>query len=199
MQPFHKISGPAIPFGMANVDTDLILPAAFLSSLTREGLGEGAFRSLRYDLNGAERADSIFNISPYRQAPILLAGQNFGCGSSREHAVWALCQMGIKAVVAPSFADIFAANAFKNGLLTIVVPKEALLSWIAKGPEQEFSIDLEEQEVRLDGGERHCFEIERYRKDYLLRGLDEVAATQALDAEIARYEARARAVRPWLS
>ena len=190
MQPRLRITGPAIPFGRANVDTDLIIPARYMKTLTREGLGEGAFAALR------GQPGNLFDDPWYRGAPILLAGGNFGCGSSREHAVWALMQIGIEAVIAPSFGEIFEANAMRNGLVAVRVPQEALERLLELGPQQHLTIDVLGERVIAPDGEIE-FRLDPFRKHCLVNGLDEIAVTEGFEAEILAYEKKARDQRPW--
>ena len=192
MTPFTRLTGVAIPFGQANVDTDVIIPARWLKSLTRAGLGVGAFEALRAD------PDNIFDQPRYRGAPILIAGANFGCGSSREHAPWALADMGVRAVIAPSFADIFAGNAFKNGLLLVELPQEQVDRLMAVAPEVEITVDLETQTVTTPFQDRLAFPMDPFRRECLLAGRDEIALTELEGGAIAAYEARLMAERPWV-
>jgi 3-isopropylmalate/(R)-2-methylmalate dehydratase small subunit len=191
-----KVEGKAYPFGLKNVDTDVIIPAHWLKTISRTGLGRGAFEALRHD------ADNLFDNPQYAGSPILIAGDNFGCGSSREHAAWALADMGIKAVIAPSFSDIFSGNAFKNGILTVVLPQEAIdrLMAVAQDPTlpDPIHIDLETQTVTTPFQDRFVFEIDPFRKHCLTNGLDEIGLTLAMDDKIASYEARTDAAWPWL-
>lgn len=185
-----RIVGPVIPFGRANVDTDLIIPSRYLSTVTREGLGAGAFEPLR------GQAGNVFDDPFYRDAPVLIAGANFGCGSSREHAVWALQQIGIEAVVAPSFGEIFEANALRNGLLAIALPEDAVDELLEFGPEQHVTIDLVAERV-IASGRDIPFTIDPFRKHCLIHGLYEIDATTAEEPAIAAYEERVRGERPW--
>ena len=195
MEPFTIHTGIAAPLLRANIDTDLIIPKQFLKTLVRSGLGRNLFHELRYDAAGAELPDFVLNREPYRSASILLAGPNFGCGSSREHAPWALKDFGIRAILAPSFADIFFNNCFANGLLPVQLPLEAIEALAAvAGP---LTVDLPAQQVR-GGNFLFPFGIEPARKTVLLEGLDEIKRTEANLADIARYEARRRAEAPWL-
>lgn len=193
MEPVKQIAGRAYPFGQKNVDTDVIIPSHWLKTITREGLGRGAFESLRQD------PDNLFDSAPYKGSPILIAGDNFGCGSSREHAAWALLDLGVKAVIAPSFSDIFSGNAFKNGILTVVLPQEAIDRLMTVAQEQPIDIDLEAQTVTTPFQDRFVFEIDAFRKHCLLNGLDEVGLTLARDTAIARFEDTVRAERPFLA
>lgn len=196
MEPVLKVEGRAYPFGMKNVDTDIIIPAHFLKTITREGLGRGAFEALRK--GGREDPANVFDDPRYAGAPILVAGDNFGCGSSREHAAWALLDMGIKAVIAPSFSDIFAGNAFKNGILTVALPQETVDRLLAVAATDPLFIDLEAQTVSTPYQDRFSFALDPFRRHCLLVGLDEVGLTLAREAAIAGFEARLAAERPWL-
>ncbi len=193
MEPLREVDGRAIPFGLANVDTDVIIPAKWLKTITRDGLGRGAFETLRAD------PGNLFDSDTFKGSPILLAGDNFGCGSSREHAAWALLDLGIKAVIAPSFSDIFSGNAFKNGILTVVLPQSAIDRLMAVAETDPVHIDLEQQTVTTRFQDRFTFEIDPFRKACLMGGLDEVALTLARDAAITAYEHTARAKMPWLA
>jgi 3-isopropylmalate dehydratase/3-isopropylmalate/(R)-2-methylmalate dehydratase small subunit len=197
MTPVSTISGKAYPFGLKNVDTDVIIPAKWLKTISRSGLGKGAFEALRAD------PANMFDSGPFTGAPILIAGDNFGCGSSREHAAWALGDLGIKAVIAPSFSDIFSGNAFKNGLLTIVLPQDAvdrLLNVVRDNADMDrpIHIDLENQVVTTPFQDRFAFEIDPFRKACLMGGLDEIGLTLESADAIAAFEARDAAARPWL-
>ena len=192
MQAVRQVDGRAIPFGAKNVDTDVIIPAQWLKTITREGLGRGAFETLRKD------PDNLFDSAEYAGSPILIAGDNFGCGSSREHAAWALLDLGIKAVIAPSFSDIFSGNAFKNGILTVVLPQDQVDRLLEVAKTDPVHIDLENQVVTTPFQDRFEFEIDPFRKHCLLNGLDEVGLTLARDTAISTYEQEARATLPWL-
>lgn len=194
MTPFRTLSARAIPFGAANVDTDVIIPARFLKTVTRQGLGRGAFAALRED------PDNLFDRHASKGAQILIAGDNFGCGSSREHAPWALLDMGIRVVIAPGFADIFAGNSFRNGLLLVALPQAAvdrLMQVAAEG--HEIHVDLETQTVTTPYQDRFSFPIDPHRKACLLDGRDEISLTAALGAEIGAHEARLARERPWIA
>ncbi|MCW1381560.1 3-isopropylmalate dehydratase small subunit [Novosphingobium sp. KCTC 2891] len=193
MEPVSQIEGRAYPFGRKNVDTDVIIPAHWLKTISREGLGRGAFEALRQD------PDNLFDSAEFAGSPILVAGDNFGCGSSREHAAWALLDMGIKAVIAPSFSDIFSGNAFKNGILTVVLPQEAVDRLVEVAKTDPIHIDLEAQTVTTPFQDRFAFEIDPFRKHCLLNGLDEVGLTMARDAAISTFEDKVRAERGFLA
>lgn len=193
MQPVTTIEGRAYPFGRKNVDTDVIIPAKWLKTVTRAGLARGAFETVRAE------DGNVFDNPTYTGASILLAGDNFGCGSSREHAAWALDDMGIKAVIAPSFSDIFSGNAFKNGILTVVLPQAAVDRLMAVAETDPIHIDVEAQTVTTKFQDRFNFEIDPFRKQCLLNGTDEIALTLASSAKIASYEQNAGSARPWLN
>jgi 3-isopropylmalate/(R)-2-methylmalate dehydratase small subunit len=192
MKPIRSIEGRAIPFGLKNCDTDVIIPAHFLKVITRDGLGKNAFETIR------AQPGNVFDDPEYRGANILIGGDNFGCGSSREHAAWALNDMGIEAVIASSFSDIFSGNAFKNGILTVVLPQEAVDRLLEVAETQPISIDLEHQTVTTPFQDRFQFDIDPFRKYCLLNGLDEVGMTLARDSAIAAFETKMAAERPWL-
>ena len=193
MTPVSAITGSAIPWGQSNVDTDVIIPARWLKTISREGLGKGAFESVRAE------PGNIFDAPANAAAPILIAGDNFGCGSSREHAAWAILDLGIRAVIAPSFSDIFSGNAFKNGLLSVVLPQEVIdRLMLVAGEGQPVTVDLENQVVTTPYQDRFAFEIDPFRKMCLLQGLDEVGLTLAEDSAIAGYEAARVKAEPWL-
>ena len=193
MQVFTTLSGTAIPFGVENVDTDVIIPARFLKTITRTGLGKSAFNVIRQD------RDNIFDSDRNAGAPILIAGDNFGCGSSREHAPWALADMGIRVVIAPSFADIFSGNAFKNGMLLVVLPQDQIDRLMAVAGTDPITIDLENQVVTTPFQDRFSFAIDPFRKHCLVNGLDEIGLTVAMDADIAAHEVRLASERPWIA
>ncbi len=193
MIPINHVAGTAIPFGAKNVDTDVIIPAHWLKTITRDGLGKGAFESLRAD------PDNIFDNERNKGAQILIAGDNFGCGSSREHAAWALLDMGITCVIAPSFSDIFSGNAFKNGILTVVLPQEAVDRLLDVAVDQPIDVDLETQTVTTPFQDRFSFEIDPFRKHCLLQGLDEVGLTLAREEAIVAHEAKIADDLPFLA
>ena len=202
MQAFTKVSGIAAPLPMINVDTDMIIPKQFLKTIKRTGLGVNLFDELRYDLQGAERAEFVLNKEPYRKAEILIAGENFGCGSSREHAPWALLDFGIRCVIAPSFADIFFNNCFKNGILPVVLPKE-MVSLLMKEAEEAhgrpFTVDLEQQTIiRPTGNAPVAFDVDPFRRHCLLNGLDDIGLTMRKASSIDGFEATQKAREPWL-
>ena len=201
MQKFDQLTGVAAPLPMMNVDTDMIIPKQFLKTIKRTGLGKNLFDEMRYTTDGKEIPDFVLNKPQYRQAKILVTGANFGCGSSREHAPWALMDFGIRCVIAPSFADIFYNNCFKNGILPIQLPQEdvdKLMDDANRGANAIISIDLESQEIRGPDGGCVKFEIDAFRKHCLLNGLDDIGLTLQRGAEIDRYEAQNRAGQPWL-
>ena len=193
MEPVRTVEGRALPFGRKNVDTDVIIPAAWLKTITREGLGAGAFETVRAE------PGNVFDDPEFKRAPILIAGDNFGCGSSREHAAWALLDMGLRAVIAPSFSDIFSGNAFKNGILTVMLPQKQVDRLLEVAKTDPITIDLESQTVTTPFQDRFTFEIDPFRKHCLLEGLDEVGLTLARDAAISSYEGRQAAELPWFS
>ncbi|MFP5396665.1 MAG: 3-isopropylmalate dehydratase small subunit [Alphaproteobacteria bacterium] len=193
MEALREVDGRAIPFGAKNVDTDVIIPAHWLKTITRDGMGRGAFETLRKD------PDNLFDSPEFAGSPILIAGDNFGCGSSREHAAWALLDLGIKAVIAPSFSDIFSGNAFKNGILTVVLPQAAIDRLMEVARTDPIHIDLENQVVTTPFQDRFEFQIDPFRKHCLIEGLDEVGLTMARNAQISAYESEARATLPWLA
>ena len=193
MDAFKTLTGIAVPFGAKNVDTDVIIPARYLKTIQRAGLGKGAFATIR------ENPDNIFDQPRHKGAPVLIAGDNFGCGSSREHAPWALTDMGFRAVIAPSFADIFSGNAFKNGMLLVALPQEQIDRLMEVAQTDEITVDLENQVVTTPYQDRFTFEIDPFRKHCLLNGLDEIGLTQAMDKDIAAFEAKIAADQPWIA
>lgn len=201
MRPFRTLTGIAAPLPIANVDTDMILSAAFLKTVSREGLGRGFLHALRFDTSGRERPDFILNRAPWRQANILVTLDNFGCGSSREHAPWALLDFGISCVIAPSFADIFHGNCFKNGILPIRLPREtidALMAAAAVAETATMSVDLERGTIDWSGGTLD-FAIDPQRRERLLDGIDDIAVSLGFEDAIAGYEQRVGAEEPWLA
>ncbi|VVT03664.1 3-isopropylmalate isomerase subunit [Sphingomonas sp. EC-HK361] len=193
MQPATTVSGRAYPWGAKNVDTDVIIPAHWLKTIARSGLGKGAFETVR------AQEGNIFNDPRYAGAPILIAGDNFGCGSSREHAAWALADMGVKAVIAPSFSDIFSGNAFKNGIVAVVLPQDQVDRLLEVARDHPVTIDLETMTVTTPFQDRFVFELDAFRRQCLMEGLDEVGLTLARDTAISNYEAIADEHRPWIS
>jgi 3-isopropylmalate/(R)-2-methylmalate dehydratase small subunit len=201
MQPFTTLSGVAAPLPMGNVDTDMLIPKQFLKTTKRTGLGSALFFEQRYDDSGAENPDFVLNKPAYRKAQILVSGANFGCGSSREHAPWALLDFGIRCVIAPSFADIFYNNCFKNGILPIALPQEEvdkLMDDAERGSNAVVSIDLEKQEIRGPDGGCIKFDIDPFRKQCLLNGLDDIALTLRNETKITDFESQRRQSQPWV-
>jgi len=200
MKPFSKLTAVAAPLPLANIDTDQIIPKQFLSTVARTGLAKGLFYDLRFDAEGREKADFVLNQPAYRKAEILVAGENFGCGSSREHAPWALLDFGVSCVIAPGFADIFYNNCFNNGLLPIELPKAAVaqLNDEARGANHVFSVDLLSQTVTSPSGAVFHFEIDSGRKQKLLEGLDDIGLTLKRGDAIDAFEARRRQAQPWM-
>ena len=199
MQKFNKLTGIAAPLNMINVDTDMIIPKQFLKTIKREGLGKNLFDEMRFTQDGAEIADFVLNQPAYRQAEILVAGDNFGCGSSREHAPWALLDFGIRCIIAPSFADIFYNNCFKNGILPIVLPQQEvdkLLDDAARGANATVTIDLENQQITGPDGGVIGFELDPFRKQCLMEGLDDIGLTLQKAEAIDIYET-GLADQPW--
>ncbi len=192
MEPIAQVEGRAYPLGLKNIDTDIIIPARWLKTISRSGLGKGAFETLR-TVEG-----NVFDDPEYAGSPILIAGDNFGCGSSREHAAWAIADMGICAVIAPSFSDIFSGNAFKNGLLAIVLPQAAIDRLMEVAKTDPIHIDLETQMVTTPFQDRFEFEIDPFRKHCLLNGVDEIGLTLQSGDAISAYETKIAASQPWL-
>jgi 3-isopropylmalate/(R)-2-methylmalate dehydratase small subunit len=200
MEPFDKLTGVAAPLPMVNIDTDMIIPKQYLKTIKRTGLGAGLFSELRFDQDGKENPDFVLNKPAYRKAEILVAGDNFGCGSSREHAPWALLDFGIRCVISTGFADIFYQNCFQNGILPIkVTPEqlELLMDDAERGANARLTIDLEAQEIRGPDGGAISFEIDAYKKHCLLNGLDAIGTTMQKGEKISDYEDKVAAVRPW--
>lgn len=200
MEKFTHLTGVAAPLPMVNVDTDMVIPKNYLKTTVRTGLGRHLFAEMRYQEDGTERADFVLNRPAYREARILIAFDNFGCGSSREHAPWALLDFGIRCVIAPSFADIFFNNCFKNGMLPLVLPKaicEQLIADAERGANATLTIDLEAEELIRSDGERIAFTVEPFRRHRLLQGLDEIGATMAKASSIDAFEGRLAARQPW--
>jgi 3-isopropylmalate/(R)-2-methylmalate dehydratase small subunit len=201
MEKFNKVTGIAAPLPMVNVDTDKIIPKQFLKTIARTGLGKGLFYELRTDESGTPTGDFVLDREPYTKAEILIAGDNFGCGSSREHAPWALQDFGIKVVIAPTFADIFYNNSFKNGMLLVKLPQEQVenLMIVASDPENpEITVDLEKQEIHAPNGVVYPFEIDAFLKQCLLEGLDDIGLTMQRDETISGFEGGQQSQQPWL-
>ena len=193
MTPVRRVEGRAYPWGAKNIDTDVIIPAHWLKTISRTGLGKGAFETVR------TQPGNIFDNPAYAGSPILIAGDNFGCGSSREHAAWALKDMGITAVIAPSYSDIFSGNAVKNGIVPVVLPQDAIDRLIEVATTDEVTVDLETMTVTTPFQDRFAFALDPFRRQCLMEGLDEIGLTLARDTAISRYESAVAAERPWLS
>ncbi|MBP0492445.1 3-isopropylmalate dehydratase small subunit [Roseomonas indoligenes] len=201
MRAFTTLTGVAAPLPMANVDTDKIIPARFLKTIERKGLGRAAFADMRFNDDGSEKPDFVLNQEPYRHAEVLIAHENFGCGSSREHAPWALLDFGIRCVIAPDFADIFFNNSFKNGILPIKLSREicdTLMEDAKMGANARISVDLARQIVIRPNGEEIPFEVDPLRKHRLLNGLDDIGETMQRASAIENFENGQRAAQPWL-
>jgi len=201
MDKFTTLTGVAAPMPLINVDTDMIIPKQFLKTIKRSGLGVNLFDEMRYDDDGNEIADFVLNKPQYRNTEILVAGDNFGCGSSREHAPWAIKDFGIRCIVAPGFADIFFNNCFKNGILPIVLPQETvdlLMADAEKGENARMTVDLEAQEITTSDGQVISFDVEPFRKRCLLEGLDDIGLTLEKAAAIDSFESKAAQERPWV-
>ena len=201
MDKFDKLTGIAAPMPLVNIDTDMIIPKQFLKTIKRSGLGVHLFDEMRFDRDGKENPDFVLNKPAYRAAQVIVAGDNFGCGSSREHAPWALADFGIKAVISTSFADIFFNNCFKNGILPIVLPRDAvdvLMKDAEKGANARMQVDLEAQTVTSSDGEIFAFEVDPHRKHCLLNGLDDIGLTLEKAGSIAAFEAKMVTERPWV-
>ncbi|MEL6478455.1 MAG: 3-isopropylmalate dehydratase small subunit [Pseudomonadota bacterium] len=201
MDKFEKLTGVAAPMPLINIDTDMIIPKRFLKTIKRSGLGVNLFDEQRYLDNGSENPDFVLNQPAYREAKILVAGDNFGCGSSREHAPWAIADFGIRCIVSTSFADIFYNNCFKNGILPIVLPQEEvdkLMDDANRGANAVVTVDLEAQTITGPDGGEIAFEVDPFRKHCLLNGLDDIGLTMEKEASISDFEARHQAAQPWL-
>jgi len=201
MDKFDKLSGVAAPMPMVNIDTDMIIPKQFLKTIKRSGLGVNLFDEMRYDRQGNEIPDFVLNKPQYRDAEILVAGDNFGCGSSREHAPWAIKDFGIRCVIAPSYADIFYSNCFKNGILPIALPQEqvdVLMKDAEKGSNARIEIDLEAQTITSSDGEVFTFDVDSFKKHCLMNGLDDIGLTLEKGASIDSFEEAASQARPWV-
>lgn len=200
MDKFETITGVAAPLPLINIDTDMIIPKQFLKTIKRSGLGANLFDEMRFDREGNEIADFVLNQPAYRSAEILVAGDNFGCGSSREHAPWAIKDFGIRCVIAPSFADIFFNNCFKNGILPIALPQETvdvLMNDAEKGENARMTVDLDAQEITTSDGQVIKFDVDPFKKHCLLEGLDDIGLTMEKASAIDTFEAKATAERPW--
>ena len=201
MEKFTTHSGVAAPMNMINVDTDKVIPKLFLRTIKRTGLGKNLFHEMRYNEDGSEKPNFVLNKKAYRNASIIVAGANFGCGSSREHAPWALLDFGIRCVISTSFADIFYNNCFKNGILPIKVTKEqldALMDDAEQGANSVLDIDLQNQEIGRPNGEKVKFEVDEFRRHCLLNGLDDIGLTMQKDEKIANFEHRRSTQQPWV-
>ena len=201
MQKFDQLTGVAAPMNILNIDTDMIIPKQFLKTIKRSGLGKNLFDEMRFKSDGSEIADFVLNTEPYRQAEIIVAGDNFGCGSSREHAPWALLDFGVRCVISTSFADIFYNNCFKNGVLPIVVTpdeRDALMADAADSENPELSVDLVTQTIRRPNGGTVSFEIDPFRKKCLLEGLDDIGLTLGKASHIDSFETARNSAQPWL-
>jgi 3-isopropylmalate/(R)-2-methylmalate dehydratase small subunit len=201
MDKFTKLTGVAAPMPLVNIDTDMIIPKQFLKTIARTGLGKNLFDEMRYTQDGAEIPGFVLNQPAYRHAEIIVAGENFGCGSSREHAPWALLDFGIRCVISTSFADIFFNNCFKNGILPIVLPKEAvdvLMDDARKGANARITVDLESQTVTTSDGQSFAFEVDPFKKHCLLNGLDDIGLTLEKAKAIDTYEAKIGTLHPWV-
>ena len=200
MEKFEKLSGVAAPMPLVNIDTDMIIPKVFLKTIKRSGLGVNLFDEMRYDREGNEKPDFVLNKTQYREAKILVAGDNFGCGSSREHAPWAIADFGIKCVVSTSFADIFYNNCFKNGILPVVLPQDQvdiLMKDAEKGANSIIEVDLENQTIASSDGDVFSFEVDPFKKHCLLNGLDDIGLTMEKEDKITAYESKAAQMFPW--
>ena len=201
MEKFTTLTGVAAPMNMINIDTDMIIPKKYLKTIKRTGLGSALFAEIRYDEQGNDKPDFVLNQEGYKGAQILVAGENFGCGSSREHAPWALLDFGIRSIIAPSFADIFFNNTFKNGILPIKLPEERvneLLRFLLELPGAEITIDLPNQTVQGPDGKTDSFDVDPFRKQCLIEGLDDIGLTLQREASITSYESKISAGRPWV-
>ncbi len=199
MEKFGILAARAAPLGLINIDTDMIIPKQFLKTIKRTGLGGNLFHEMRYDLQNKEIADFVLNKPAYKNAKILVAKDNFGCGSSREHAPWALLDFGIRCVIAPSFADIFFNNCFKNGILPVILDEKSVdeLLHLASDEGNQFKIDLVGQEIAANG-KIYKFEIDKFKKHCLIEGLDDIGLTLSKEQKISEFEKRNRQDLPWL-
>ena len=199
MEKFNILKGIAAPLPMINVDTDMIIPKQFLKTIKRSGLGKNLFHELRYDIQGNIKNDFVLNWDPYKQASILIAGDNFGCGSSREHAPWSLLDFGFKCIIAPSFADIFYNNCFKNGILPIKLHQNKVdILMEEANKKNQLTINLDDQKIILEGENTIGFEVDPFRKKCLLEGLDDIGLTLQKKEKIDQYEILLRSSHPWI-
>ena len=201
MDKFEKVTGVAAPMPLVNIDTDMIIPKQFLKTIKRTGLGVNLFDEMRYNDDGSEVADFVLNKPAYRETEILVAGENFGCGSSREHAPWALLDFGIRCVISTSFADIFHSNCFKNGILPVTLPEDqvqVLMKEAEKGANARITVDLEAQEITTSEGDVFSFEVDAFKKHCLLNGLDDISLTMEKADSIRDFEAKVGTERPWV-
>jgi 3-isopropylmalate/(R)-2-methylmalate dehydratase small subunit len=201
MDKFTKLTGVAAPMPLVNIDTDMIIPKQFLKTIKRSGLGANLFDEMRFTQDGQEIPDFVLNQPAYRKAEVIIAGDNFGCGSSREHAPWALLDFGIRSVIATSFADIFYNNCFKNGILPIVMPQDVvdtLMEDSRRGENARITVDLENQTVTTSDGQSFPFEVDAFKKHCLMNGLDDIGLTMEKATNIDTYEAKAATLRPWV-
>ena len=201
MEKFTTLTGVAAPMDMINIDTDMVIPKQYLTTIERTGLGRGLFHEMRYNADGSDNPDFVLNKPAYKNASILVTGENFGCGSSREHAPWALLDFGIRCVIAPSYADIFYNNCFKNGILPIILPQEdvdQLMQDASSGANAVIAIDLENQEIERPDGGKIAFEIDPFRKQCLLNGWDDISLTLKNEQKISNFESSREQSQPWL-
>ncbi|WP_128254843.1 3-isopropylmalate dehydratase small subunit [Falsirhodobacter deserti] len=201
MEKFTQLTGVAAPMPLVNIDTDMIIPKQFLKTILRSGLGKNLFDELRFDADGNENPGFVLNQPAYRQAEILIAGDNFGCGSSREHAPWALLDFGIRCVISTSFADIFFNNCFKNGILPITLPQDVvdvLMEDASRGANARMTVDLEREVVTTSDGKEFAFSVDPFRRHCLLNGLDDIGLTMEKASAIQGFEAKMATARPWI-
>jgi len=201
MDKFTKLTGIAAPMPLINIDTDMIIPKLFLKTIKRSGLGKNLFDEMRFNQDGSEKPDFVLNKPAYRDAEILVAGDNFGCGSSREHAPWAIKDFGIKCVISTSFADIFYSNCFKNGILPIILPQaqvDLVMKDAEKGANARMTVDLEAQEITTSDGEVIKFDVDAFKKHCLIEGLDDIGLTLEKATSITSFEKESASLRPWV-
>ncbi|MDY0030089.1 MAG: 3-isopropylmalate dehydratase small subunit [Pseudobdellovibrionaceae bacterium] len=198
MLPFRSLTSIPAPLPLINIDTDMIIPKQFLRTIKRTGLSSGLFYEMRFDENGNQKSDFVLNRDPYSTSAVLVAGENFGCGSSREHAPWALLDFGIRCIIAPSYSDIFFNNCFKNGILPICAPQSVVDALIQDGENnKEITVDLEQQKI-VSGNDVYVFDIDPFRKHCLLNGLDDIGLTLEKESFISTYETKRAQDKPWL-